>query len=302
MEHKIYIKDLDGKVLFSYSCKDNTIKKTAENAVKEGVILDRADFKGADLRGVNFKGADLFHANFTLAKLNRADFNCSVLKYCDFSRAGLFMADFSEADCRFCCFYNSDIQNATFKYCPMNGCCFMMADMRETEISFSNVMLSDFDGADLRFLSLKENNLDYCNFHNSNLEGAYFYRSSLFETNLISARNIPNIPMGLPCGEFIGWKKLSENLIVKLKILSDSKRSRAGGTKCRCDKALVMEFQNTNGTTSEITKYESDRYAPCTYKVGDIVYADSWDENRWNECSHGIHFFIDRDSAVDFTL
>ena len=29
-------------------------------------------------------------------------------------------------------------------------------------------------------------------------------------------------------------------------------------------------------------------------------YADSWDDNCWNECSHGIHFFIDRQSAVNY--
>ena len=41
-------------------------------------------------------------------------------------------------------------------------------------------------------------------------------------------------------------------------------------------------------------------YSEGAYTVGEIVKADSWDENRWNECSHGIHFFIDRQSAVDF--
>ena len=36
--------------------------------------------------------------------------------------------------------------------------------------------------------------------------------------------------------------------------------------------------------------------------IGEFIYmcADSWDDNRWNECSHGIHFFIDRQSAVDY--
>ena len=89
-------------------------------------------------------------------------------------------------------------------------------------------------------------------------------------------------------------------VIVKLKILEDSRRSRANGDKCRCNKALVLEFQDKDGTSSGEKEYTSNEYAKCTYKVGEIVYADSWDDNRWNECSHGIHFFVDRQSAVDY--
>jgi hypothetical protein len=119
-------------------------------------------------------------------------------------------------------------------------------------------------------------------------------------SKLEGAKNMPFIPTYLPDGEFIAWKKLSYGLIVKLKILTDSKRSRANGDKCRCDKALVLEFQNSNGSKSDLKTFTNNRYAECTYTVGEIVKADSWDENRWNECSHGIHFFIDRQSAVDY--
>ena len=146
----------------------------------------------------------------------------------------------------------------------------------------SGVYLSGayLSGADLRCADLR----------GAYLRGAY----------LSGAKNIPFIPTYLPEGEFIGWKKLPNGIMVKLKILEDSKRSRANGDKCRCDKALVLEFQNIDSTPSNEKEYTSNVYAKCTYKVGEIVYADSWDDNRWNECSHGIHFFIDRQSAVDY--
>ena len=133
----------------------------------------------------------------------------------------------------------------------------------------------------------------------ANLYGADLRCANLRYANLYGAKNIPFTPTYLPEGEFIGWKKLSNGIMVKLKILSDSKRSRANGDKCRCDKALVLEFQNIDSTPSEVKGYTSNVYAECTYKVGEVVYADSWDDNRWNECSHGIHFFIDRQSAVN---
>jgi hypothetical protein len=36
------------------------------------------------------------------------------------------------------------------------------------------------------------------------------------------------------------------------------------------------------------------------YVKGATVTADSWDENRWNECGHGIHFFLTRIEAEKY--
>ena len=124
--------------------------------------------------------------------------------------------------------------------------------------------------------------------------------ANLRGTNLGDAKNVPFFPTYLPEGEFIAWKKLPNGLIAKLKILEDSKRSRAAGDKCRCDKCLVLEFQNVDGSISDEKTYTSHKYAVCTYTVGEVVRADKWDDNRWVECSHGIHFFIDRQSVVNY--
>ena len=118
--------------------------------------------------------------------------------------------------------------------------------------------------------------------------------------NLRDAKNVPFFPTYLPEGEFIAWKKLPNGLIAKLKILEDSKRSRAAGDKCRCDKCLVLEFQNVDGSISDEKTYTSYKFAVCTYTVGEVVKSDMWNNNRWVECSHGIHFFIDRQSAVNY--
>ena len=155
-------------------------------------------------------------------------------------------------------------------------------------------------GANLRGANLCGADLRSANLCGADLYGANLCGADLRSANLRDAKNTLFIPTYLPEGEFIGWKKLLNGIIVKLKILEDSKRSRANGDKCRCDKALVLEFQNIDSTPSNEKEYTSNVYAKCTYKVGEIVYADSWDDNRWNECSHGIHFFIDRQSAVDY--
>ena len=134
----------------------------------------------------------------------------------------------------------------------------------------------------------------------ADLRGADLRGANLSDANLSRAENVPYLPTNLPEGEFIAYKKLPNGLIAKIKILEDSKRSRATTDKCRCDKALVLEFQNTDGTKSETTEFTSHEYATCTYKVGEIVKADEWDGDRWKQCSHGIHFFLDRQSAVNY--
>ena len=159
------------------------------------------------------------------------------------------------------------------------------ADLRGAYLRGAYLRGADLRGADLRYADLR---------------GADLRDADLRDADLRGAKNVPFIPTYLPEGEFIAWKKLPNGLIAKLKILEDSKRSRATGDKCRCDKCLVLEFQNADGSVSDETTYTSHEYAVCTYTVGEVVKADMWNDNRWIECSHGIHFFIDRQSAVDY--
>ena len=171
-----------------------------------------------------------------------------------------------------------------------NGANLCGANLRDAYLRDANLCGADLRGANLF-------GADLCG---ANLCGADLRDADLCGADLCGAKEIPFIPTYLPEGEFIAWKKLSNGLIVKLKILEDSKRSRATGDKCRSDKAFVIEFQNQDGSISDKKTYTNNKYAKCVYEVGKIVYADSWDENRWDECSHGIHFFIDRQSAVDY--
>ena len=65
------------------------------------------------------------------------------------------------------------------------------------------------------------------------------------------------------------------------------------------DEEKIFTF-NKDGSKSKETTYTGHKYAVCTYTVGEIVKADMWNDDRWNECTHGIHFFIDRQSAVEY--
>lgn len=134
----------------------------------------------------------------------------------------------------------------------------------------------------------------------ANLNGANLNGANLDGASLNGATNIPYISLNCPSdGAFIGWKKVA-GLLVQLEIPADAKRSSATTMKCRCDKAKVIAITSLDGK-KEHTSVENKEYNPhITYRVGEMVYPDSFDDNRWNECSHGIHFFINKQDAINY--
>ena len=96
MEYKIDIKNWKtGDVIFSYTCEDNTIKKTVEEAVKQGVCLAYADLENADLSSVNLNGANLSVANLKYANLRNADLHNTNLMYSYLINANLIGTNLS---------------------------------------------------------------------------------------------------------------------------------------------------------------------------------------------------------------
>ena len=171
------------------------------------------------------------------------------------------------------------------------------ADLREADLRGANLR-----GADLYEADLYEANLYEANLCGADLCGANLYEANLRGANLYGADLLGAKGAYMACptdGSFIGWKKAS-GYIVKLQIPEDARRSSAGGEKCRCDKAYVVEIQNIDGTKANIERVRSSRTNNFVYTVGATVEVPNFDDNRWNECAPGIHFFIDRREAVEY--
>lgn len=168
----------------------------------------------------------------------------------------------------------------------------MRADLRGVNFQGANLYAVDLYGAILREAELQGANLYGANLHGANLR----------EAELQGAYNIPFVPMACPdTGTFVAWKK-ANGCIVKLEIPADARRSSATGRKCRCDKAKVIEIQELDGSSSELTEVASGYDRNFVYRVGEIAEEPKYDENRWKECAPGIHFFINRQEAVDYVL
>ena len=161
------------------------------------------------------------------------------------------------------------------------------ANLREADLRGANLRGANLRGADLYGADLYEADLRGANLRGANLRGA-------------DLRGARGSYMTCPTdGSFIGWKKAS-GYIVKLQIPEDARRSSAGGEKCRCDKAYVAEIQNVDGTKADIEAIHSNYDNNFVYAVGATVEVSDFDDDRWNECAPGIHFFIDRRAAVEY--
>lgn len=138
-------------------------------------------------------------------------------------------------------------------------------------------------------------------------------------------------------GEFVGWKKaylchrvsngfnfaylIQREVIVKLLVPEDSKRSSALSNKCRCEKAKVLEIQDIDGVKIDIPEdcfvvsmyefkpsiqhlvlFDSMNKVQTQYIPGKMVYPNKFDPDPLVECGGGIHFFMTRAAACEYVL
>ena len=218
-------------------------------------------------------------------------------------------ADLRNADLR-----STDLLNAVLRGANLRGANLLNADLRGADFHGANLHNADLSGAcllnaDLRGAELHNADLSGANLLNANLRGADLHNADLSGANLLgadlrSAKNVPYIPMVCPEeGDFIGWKKAEGNkdkVIVKLRIPSDAKRSSATTRKCRCSKAEVIAIYNLDGTEEGETTCHSGYDNSFIYEVGKTVEVTNFSEDRWSECAKGIHFFINRQEAIDY--
>lgn len=193
--------------------------------------------------------------------------------------------------------YGKGGRGANLRYADLRGANLIGADLRG-----ANLRYADLSGANLIDADLIGANLIGVNLRGANLRGVNLRGANLIDANLRGAnlRGAKGITMACPEeGSFIGFKKCQGNKIVKLEILSDAKRSSATGRKCRCDKAKVLSITNIDGL-QEFAEAISNYDSLFTYKVDSIVSIDNFNENRWEECASGIHFFITRQEAVEY--
>ena len=169
----------------------------------------------------------------------------------------------------------------------------------------ANLSRADLYGADLSGANLYGANLYGAHLSRADLYGANLYGANLSRADLPRAKNLEQvdaITRILPDGDLIVWKqartKDGVKAIIQLKIPAAAKRSNATGRKCRAEYAKDMKHFVDGKETKQ--KLYSDHDNSFVYEVGKIIRPDGFDENRWEECSSGVHFFITRWEAENY--
>lgn len=248
-----------------------------------------------------------------------------MFKACNFSKSGSYRTSYKGAD----------FEGGTYEVVDFNLCNFSLATFECC--TFKNSFFTHCKFTKARFVNCRFIN---CVFRECQL--GYRGDPTFYDGEIIRCEYVPYIPMACPeSGPIIGYKKATAfdisrghrgwiDVIVKLEIPEDAKRSSALGRKCRCDRAKVLgiydikQYLEPVGVRGDgvvdtiIRRHIGDKLSdetvaysrfarlsawgndPFPYKVGQWVYPDEWNENRFDECSHGIHFFINAQEAVDY--
>ena len=164
------------------------------------------------------------------------------------------------------------------KWLETNGNKGVKADLRGVDLWRADLREVDLREADLRGADLRE----------ADLRGADLKGADLTNAALPSYKIIPE-------GDVIGYKKLSDGTICKLKIHSYVPRINAiGSRKCRSEMVLVLEGKGESGNPSgegQILQYSPGDVVKCVEPFCDDVRI---------ECASGIHWFITREEAEEY--
>ena len=259
----------------------------------------RADLKGINLKGVNLSGADLKYANLYGANLYDADLYGADLYGANLGCADLRDADLRSADLKGAYLKGANLSGADLRSADLRSANLWDADLRCANLSGANLGCADLRDADLRDANLRDVNLGCVDLSGADLKGADLSGANLWDADLRCVKNI-FFPIACPeKGSFIAFKKAG-CYIIELFIPSNAKRCSATSRKCRCSKAKVISITTLSGDKTNITEVHSNYDPNFIYKLGEYVEVKNFDDNRWNECSTGIYFFITRQEAVNY--
>lgn len=224
-------------------------------------------------------------------------------------------------DCEFigCSFNDCRFLGPNFEKCTFDGCSFY--HIRDND----SITLDSCDLVDVYFRSNRavieayHSRLNRVRFNHMRLSSSRFIDSEFVDCEM-KGTNLSNVTFlnvkglettdfdestaffSLQCpeeGSFIAWKSCQNNKIVKLEIPAEAKRSSSTSRKCRAEFAKVLGIYEHDRTLSKAQEARSFNDGSI-YKVGEMFYPDKFDEDRWNECSNGVHFFITFEEALSY--
>jgi hypothetical protein len=196
-------------------------------------------------------------------------------------------ADLYGADLRSANLYGADLRSANLYGADLRSANLRGANLCGADLRSANLYGADLYGADLRGANLCGADLYGADLRSADLYGADLYGAK--NADLVKAQTsiVPEQ------GAFEGWKKCRGDVLVRVLIPAKAKRSNATGRKCRAEFVKVLEVVGKE-------KAVSIHDGKTEYVKGKTVKAHAWNEDRFEECAAGIHFFLTRIEAVNY--
>lgn len=240
--------------------------KSEFRADLQNIDLSYVDLIGANLQGVIWRNVNLSYSNLSHVNLKFAE-----ISYSNFTYANLPNAQLIYASIHHCNFYGAD---------------FMCARLRQTLLYDTILTRANFYAADLSSATLDCTNIDQVDFTSCNL-----YHAKIFNAigNLLEYRKGKILTESI-----IGYKKCRNNVIVTLEIPKDAIVFSINGSKCRTNKAKVIAIDGTDRAFSS--------FSWMSYHVGDEFNIKNFNCEYNAECANGIHFFMTRKEAENYSL
>ena len=137
----IEIKSILGKVLYTYTKENATIKDALEQAVKEKVNLSNSNLSNSNLSNSNLSNSNLRNSNLRNSNLSNSNLSNSNLSNSYLSNSNLSNSNLSNSNLRNSNLRNSDLRNS---------------DLSNSYLSNSNLRNSYLSNSDLRGAKNKE--------------------------------------------------------------------------------------------------------------------------------------------------
>ena len=199
---------------------------------------------------------------------------------------------------------NLDLHRVDFTDAIGENVNFSKSNLSESIFTGSRFEHVNFDSANLQNAVLKNCDMRYANFHNADCRATHFECTIMECSNhegIIIDVNTKNYKMHCPeSGPFLGYKKCFNDLLVTLLIPADARRVCSTTRPCRCDKAKVI-----NITSMDFKEHYTEAWSLCAsgdfkYTLGEYVFPDSFNPDRWMESTHGIHFWMTPEEAMAY--
>ena len=225
------------------------------------------------------------------------------LNYANLQDANLRNADLRNADLQGADLQGANLQGANLQGANLHDANLQCADLWNADLQGANLRTANLQGANLQGANLQGANLWYANLRNANLQDANLRNADLRNADLQGADlQGANLPPFFTCpqeGSFIAWKKIS-NKLIKLRIPAKAKRtSPLVGRKCRAEYCTILGIYELTGAKTNLKKIRGG-YKNDEYIVGQIFYPDRYDSDIRVECTHGVHFFITKEEAINY--